>query len=149
MNLWNANCDSRNPKSKQTLLRDLEVWEKTQGGRASTTPVNVNLQVSGSTDSAKTDQNANDQAMSARDVDTFRTLIAQAKQRKAAAQKANENRTETPSEQTKTEGDKAEEPTEINEKHEGVGSTNGAEFGAQGNVLLLVGTNAKETGPSS
>ncbi|KAL9109836.1 MAG: hypothetical protein Q9227_005539 [Pyrenula ochraceoflavens] len=34
LNLWNANCDSRNPKSKRELLRELDMWERTQGGRA-------------------------------------------------------------------------------------------------------------------
>ncbi|KAL2819226.1 putative Postreplication repair E3 ubiquitin-protein ligase rad18 [Aspergillus granulosus] len=36
MNLWNANCDSRTPKNKSELLRELEVWERTQGGNSST-----------------------------------------------------------------------------------------------------------------
>ncbi|KAJ5690629.1 Postreplication repair E3 ubiquitin-protein ligase rad18 [Penicillium macrosclerotiorum] len=36
MNLWNANCDSKNPKSKSDLLRELDVWERTQGGHAAT-----------------------------------------------------------------------------------------------------------------
>ncbi|KAL5336405.1 hypothetical protein BJX70DRAFT_284134 [Aspergillus crustosus] len=34
MNLWNANCDSRTPKPKRDLLRELEVWERTQGGNS-------------------------------------------------------------------------------------------------------------------
>ncbi|KAJ5166031.1 hypothetical protein N7492_006327 [Penicillium capsulatum] len=34
MNLWNANCDSRNPKVKRDLLKELDTWEKTQGGLA-------------------------------------------------------------------------------------------------------------------
>ncbi|KAF3483314.1 postreplication repair E3 ubiquitin-protein ligase rad18 [Arthroderma uncinatum] len=34
MNLWNANCDAINPKSKRDLLRDLDMWERTQGGLA-------------------------------------------------------------------------------------------------------------------
>lgn len=34
MNLWNANSDSRNPKVKRDLLKELDTWEKTQGGRA-------------------------------------------------------------------------------------------------------------------
>ena len=33
VNLWNANCDSRHPKDKRELLRELETWERTQGGR--------------------------------------------------------------------------------------------------------------------
>lgn len=34
--LWNANCDAAKPKSRNQLLRDLDTWEKTQGGRAPT-----------------------------------------------------------------------------------------------------------------
>ncbi|KAE8400917.1 Postreplication repair E3 ubiquitin-protein ligase rad18 [Aspergillus pseudonomiae] len=34
MNLWNANCDSKTPKSKRELLHELDVWERTQGGSA-------------------------------------------------------------------------------------------------------------------
>ena len=34
LNLWNANCDSRHPRSKRELLGDLETWERTQGGHA-------------------------------------------------------------------------------------------------------------------
>jgi E3 ubiquitin-protein ligase RAD18 len=31
MNFWNASCDSTNPKTKKELLRELDVWERTQG----------------------------------------------------------------------------------------------------------------------
>ncbi|KAI6832193.1 DNA repair protein rad18 [Hortaea werneckii] len=34
VNLWNANCDSRQPRTKRELLSELETWERTQGGRA-------------------------------------------------------------------------------------------------------------------
>ncbi|GAB1735787.1 hypothetical protein NU219Hw_g5132t1 [Hortaea werneckii] len=34
VNLWNANCDSRQPRTKRELLSDLDTWERTQGGRA-------------------------------------------------------------------------------------------------------------------
>ena len=34
VNLWNANCDSQHPRSEKELLRELEQWERTQGGRA-------------------------------------------------------------------------------------------------------------------
>lgn len=34
MNLWNANCDSKAPKSKRELLHELDVWERTQGGHS-------------------------------------------------------------------------------------------------------------------
>lgn len=31
VNLWNANCDSKEPKPKKKLLEELDVWERTQG----------------------------------------------------------------------------------------------------------------------
>ena len=31
MNLWNASCDSSEPKTKRELLRELDIWERTQG----------------------------------------------------------------------------------------------------------------------
>ena len=31
MNLWNASCDSSHPQTKRELLRELDVWERTQG----------------------------------------------------------------------------------------------------------------------
>jgi E3 ubiquitin-protein ligase RAD18 len=34
VNLWNANCDSKHPRSERDLLRELDQWERTQGGRA-------------------------------------------------------------------------------------------------------------------
>ncbi|KAH7115999.1 hypothetical protein B0J11DRAFT_495293 [Dendryphion nanum] len=36
VNLWNANCDSSesNRKSKRELLKELDIWERTQGGQA-------------------------------------------------------------------------------------------------------------------
>lgn len=34
VNLWNANCDAKYPKSKRELLHELDVWERTQGGSA-------------------------------------------------------------------------------------------------------------------
>lgn len=35
VNLWNANCDSEHPKRKRELLKELDIWERTQGGNAS------------------------------------------------------------------------------------------------------------------
>ncbi|OCL07683.1 hypothetical protein AOQ84DRAFT_389355 [Glonium stellatum] len=34
VNLWNSNCDSARPRSKRELLRELDTWERSQGGSA-------------------------------------------------------------------------------------------------------------------
>jgi E3 ubiquitin-protein ligase RAD18 len=34
VNIWNANCDSATPRTQRELLKDLDTWERTQGGRA-------------------------------------------------------------------------------------------------------------------
>lgn len=38
LNLWNSNCDSRNPRPKRDLLRDLDTWERTQGRQIANNP---------------------------------------------------------------------------------------------------------------
>jgi len=35
--IWNANCDSARPKARMELFHDLDVWERTLGGRAPVT----------------------------------------------------------------------------------------------------------------
>jgi DNA repair protein Rad18 len=35
LTIWNANCDAAQPKTRSELLRDLDLWEKAQGARAS------------------------------------------------------------------------------------------------------------------
>ena len=32
--IWNANCDSSRPRNKAALLKELDAWEKSQGGRS-------------------------------------------------------------------------------------------------------------------
>ncbi|KAI9797662.1 MAG: hypothetical protein M1825_005721 [Sarcosagium campestre] len=34
VNLWNANCDADNPRTKRELLHELDTWERSQGGLA-------------------------------------------------------------------------------------------------------------------
>lgn len=41
--IWNANCDSARPKTKSELLRDLDTWERTQGGSAPPNSHSANL----------------------------------------------------------------------------------------------------------
>lgn len=46
--MWNANCDATNPKSKMELKRELEIWERTQGGRAtSSSATQMGVQIRG------------------------------------------------------------------------------------------------------
>ena len=40
VNLVNANCDSRNPRSKRDLLADLDTWDRTQGRQIANNPTN-------------------------------------------------------------------------------------------------------------
>ena len=75
MNLWNANCDSKIPKSKAQLLRELDVWERTQGGRA------TSWSVVGSEKSAM-HKNFDSASWSATHNDDFKQLTANARQRK-------------------------------------------------------------------
>lgn len=81
MTLWNANCDAAKPKKRNELLRDLDVWERTQGGRAQT--------------SGKSAQNAaiikdkdfDGAAWAARHESSFKDLVASARQSRSAAAK--------------------------------------------------------------
>ncbi|KAJ5947215.1 DNA repair protein (RadR) [Penicillium verhagenii] len=72
VNLWNANCDSQNPKSRMQLLRELRVWEDTQGG-GSMRPVFDRNNVTGKDfDAAGWSANHNDD---------FKRLIASARKK--------------------------------------------------------------------
>ncbi|SLM33998.1 dna repair protein [Lasallia pustulata] len=42
VNLWNANCDSSKPRTKRELLHELDSWERSQGGLASSLVGGVN-----------------------------------------------------------------------------------------------------------
>ncbi|KAJ5366403.1 DNA repair protein (RadR) [Penicillium brevicompactum] len=80
MNLWNANCDSKIPKSKRELLQELDVWERTQGGLAAgPSPFVSNSNVMRKDFDAKEWSSSHD--------DDFKRLIANA--RKKAGVKAN------------------------------------------------------------
>lgn len=68
VNIWNANCDASNPRSKQQLLQDLSVWERSQGS----------LQSSAHT---VMDKNFDGQGWSSAHGAEFQDLITQARQR--------------------------------------------------------------------
>ena len=77
MNLWNANCDSRIPKTKRALLQELDIWERTQGGNATgPSPFMVNNTV------MRKDFDA--AGWSANHDDDFKRLIANARKKSEA-----------------------------------------------------------------
>ncbi|KAL3467759.1 hypothetical protein BJX64DRAFT_273773 [Aspergillus heterothallicus] len=76
MNLWNANCDSKSPKTKIQLLRELDIWERTQGGNSSTPTDTTSTVMRKDFDSAGWSANY--------DTD-FKQLIANARKRNDAA----------------------------------------------------------------
>lgn len=75
MNLWNANCDSKTPKSKRELLNELDVWERTQGGNAAPPMETANPVMRKDFDSA---------AWSTNHDNDFKRLIANARKRSDA-----------------------------------------------------------------
>ncbi|KAJ5295660.1 hypothetical protein PENANT_c001G07714 [Penicillium antarcticum] len=77
MNLWNANCDSKSPKSKRVLLSELDIWERTQGGHAATQSPFVS-----SSNVMRKDFNANE--WSSNHDDDFKRLIANARKKSEA-----------------------------------------------------------------
>ena len=97
MNLWNANCDSKTPKPKKELLRELDIWERTQGGQVAVWPS------VGSTNSVMR-KDFDGVAWSATHDDEFKRLIATARQRSDTivrstipqASSAGRNETESP-----------------------------------------------------
>ncbi|KAL5355861.1 hypothetical protein BJX96DRAFT_79602 [Aspergillus floccosus] len=75
MNLWNANCDSKTPKSKRELLQELSVWERTQGGSAAPSAESSNSVMRKDFDAS---------AWSANHDNDFKKLIANARKRSDA-----------------------------------------------------------------
>jgi E3 ubiquitin-protein ligase RAD18 len=83
MNLWNANCDAKVPKSKRDLLRELDVWERTQGGLAPTTSITL----AGSA-SAVMRKDFDVGAWSVSHDDDFKRLIENARKKASAAKQS-------------------------------------------------------------
>ena len=73
VNLWNANCDSSYPRSKRELLNELDVWERTQGGKAPNVEGLVNGVMRKDFDGA---------GWARKNQDDFSRLIADAKRKK-------------------------------------------------------------------
>ena len=66
VNLWNANCDSDNPRPKRDLLKELDAWEKSQSSNQSSTVMRKDF------DNVNWSKGHNDH---------FKDLIAQARSR--------------------------------------------------------------------
>lgn len=77
LNLWNASCDSRNPRPKRELLAELDVWERTQGGKALDRSINKDGQSVMSKDFDGADWSRGHD-------DDFKRLIETARRKKAA-----------------------------------------------------------------
>jgi len=83
--IWNANCDSAFPKTRQELLHDLNVWEKTMGSRA---PTSSKAAITGAQIKEKDFDGG---AWAAKHDSSFKDLIANARRtRELAKQKASE-----------------------------------------------------------
>ena len=104
MNLFNANCDSARPRTKRELLRDLDIWERSQGGHAP----NVNGPSNGQNDVMRKDFDGHGWAESNKD--QFAELIANAK-RKRASQTSKEQQDPQPNgSSASTEADRTTTP---------------------------------------
>jgi E3 ubiquitin-protein ligase RAD18 len=92
--IWNANCDAARPKSRYELLRQLDAWERSQGGRA---PI-VGRAVQNA--AVIKDKDFDGSAWATQHNDSFKDLIASArKTSQAARQKAKDDDPDTTKQQ--------------------------------------------------
>lgn len=73
--LWNSNCDSRNPRGKAELKRELDVWERTQGA-----PIASRANPGGNI----RDKDFDSAGWSSKHDDSFRQLIEEARRKRTA-----------------------------------------------------------------
>ncbi|KAL6915885.1 hypothetical protein ACHAP8_005398 [Fusarium lateritium] len=105
MTIWNSNCDAARPRTRQELLRDLDVWERTLGGRAPTTGQSFQNAA------MIKDKDFDGAAWAAKHDESFQDLIASAqKTRLEAKQKAEKAAIETEMEKTANAHSQALEP---------------------------------------
>lgn len=87
--IWNANCDAAQPRKRSELLHDLDIWERTQGGKAPTTSKAIQNAL------AIKDKDFDGAAWASKHDDSFKDLIATArKSRLEAKKKADEAKAE-------------------------------------------------------
>lgn len=78
--IWNANCDSARPKTKSELLRDLDTWERTQGGSAPPNSHSANL------GAQIKDKEFDGVGWASKHSDSFKDLIANARKSRQKAE---------------------------------------------------------------
>ncbi|PTB39809.1 uncharacterized protein TrAFT101_005149 [Trichoderma asperellum] len=93
LTLWNANCDAATPKKRSELLHDLDIWERTQGGRAPTSGRVIQ------TAAVIKDKDFDGAAWAAKHDSSFRDLIASARRNGEAAKKKLEEANKSTSDQ--------------------------------------------------
>ncbi|KAF5550996.1 e3 ubiquitin ligase RAD18 [Fusarium phyllophilum] len=81
MTIWNSNCDAARPRKRHELLHDLDVWERTQGGRAPTTGRSIQNAT------IIKDKDFDGAAWAAKHDSSFKDLIANAKRTRLEAKK--------------------------------------------------------------
>lgn len=81
VNLYNANADSTRPRTTRELLRDLDTWERSQGGRATLR------------DTKTKEKDFDGQAWARDNKDQFADLIAQARAMRKSAPSTDETNT--------------------------------------------------------
>ncbi|KAF4125369.1 E3 ubiquitin-protein ligase RAD18, partial [Geosmithia morbida] len=95
--LWNANCDAVKPKRRTELLHDLDMWERTQGGRMSGRQSTVVIN----------DKDFDGPAWATKHDASFKDLIANA--RRSSAQAKNGGGQDAPPPTEQTNGDEKQE----------------------------------------
>ncbi|QPC71624.1 hypothetical protein HYE68_002376 [Fusarium pseudograminearum] len=105
MTIWNSNCDAAQPRTRHELLRDLNVWENTLGGRAPTTGRSVQNAA------IIKDKDFDGAAWAAKHDTSFKDLIANArKTRLEAKEKAEKAARDTEMEEAAKAHSQAQEP---------------------------------------
>ncbi|KAI2614211.1 DNA repair protein rad18 [Hypoxylon fragiforme] len=85
--IWNANCDSLQPRRKAELLQDLDIWERTVGTRAPTSSRAL------SAGALIKDKDFDGKAWAAKHTLSFKDLINSAQQGRALAQRSTSTNT--------------------------------------------------------
>ncbi|KAI1775750.1 DNA repair protein rad18 [Hypoxylon cercidicola] len=84
--IWNANCDSLEPRPKTHLMRDLDIWERTLGSKAPTFSKAI------SSGAQIKDKDFDGAAWSIKHDTSFKNLVASARQNKTKAEQTSQSK---------------------------------------------------------